>query len=69
MKEKGGSLGLSPDQPELIFDNRNRWPGEPGVGDSYLGWTDGRILDFSFGGRSQTAHEIALESVSRNDFR
>ncbi len=30
-----------------------------------LGWTDGRILDFSFGGRAEKADEMALWSASR----
>ncbi len=36
---------------------------------AFLSWTYGRILDFSFGGRTETAHEIALESASRFNFR
>ena len=34
-----------------------------------LGRTYGRILDFSFGGRTENDHEMVLELVSGADFR
>ncbi len=29
------------------------------------GWIDGRVLDFSVGGRAENANDMALESVSK----
>ncbi len=37
--------------------------------DLILGRTYWRILDFSFGGRTENGHEMALELVSGVDFR
>ncbi len=34
-----------------------------------LGGTYGRILDFSFGSRTENGHEMAVEFVSGADFR
>ena len=37
--------------------------------DLLLGRTYGGILDFSFGGRTENGHDMALELVSGADFR
>ncbi len=43
--------------------------GGSGGGEAMLGRTYGRILDFSFGGRTENGHETVLELVSGADFR